>query len=168
MDLSALRTELQAHGLRCTAQRAAVWGVLRDSRVHPTAEEIYRAAKRRDRAMSRATVYNTLEALVEAGLLDCLHAEDGTRRYDPRLEPHDHLVCVACGRLSDVERGARRIPAPAPARRGGFEVLSARVEFRGYCADCRRSRRVSAPSAEAAGDLSRIDSVRSNQRGSRR
>lgn len=75
--------------------------IIQTSRDHLTAEQIFQELKQIYPAVVRATVYNNLHKLWEAGAIRKVVLEGQPDRYD-RLERHDHLVCKECGRLSDV------------------------------------------------------------------
>src|SRR5258706_14315280 len=68
MDAAAIKRSLESSGLRCTPQRYAVMAFLMDHTKHPTAAEIFEAVNRVDPRSSRATTYNNLRDLVQAGL----------------------------------------------------------------------------------------------------
>ncbi|MCQ2406582.1 MAG: transcriptional repressor [Oscillospiraceae bacterium] len=68
---------------------------------HPTADDIYMEVKRLGIKMSPATVYNSLAALHSEGAIVKLPDEGGATRYDKSL-PHGHMICSACGRISDL------------------------------------------------------------------
>jgi Fur family transcriptional regulator, peroxide stress response regulator len=97
-----VRQALDAAGCRYTAQRAAVFDYLEKVRSHPTAEEVYRAVRRRIPRISLATVYKALEALVEARLATKLTNGDDAARYDCRGEDHYHLRDVESGEIRDL------------------------------------------------------------------
>ncbi len=122
--------------LRCTPQRYAVLQYLMRHPVHATAEEIYRAVNQSDPRASRATVYNSLHALTQAGLAREMMLE-GTvsARFDANVNRHHHFVCERCGRVEDIgwfdlPRAAQRAAAEART------ILSYEVVFRGVCARC--------------------------------
>jgi Fe2+ or Zn2+ uptake regulation protein len=91
----------QARGLRMTPQRNAIVEHLEKVQYHPTAEEVFTEVNRRFPMTSRATVYNTLKLLSEAGLLREIR-RDHQVRYDPNLSPHHHFICRRCGRIEDL------------------------------------------------------------------
>jgi Fur family transcriptional regulator, peroxide stress response regulator len=128
---------LQSKGFRLTPHREAVHAYLASVDHHPTAEEVYLAVKGQGSRLSLATVYNALEALVEAGLASKLAFGDGSARYDIRTDQHDHIHCLGCGMLRDVPSLLEDTPV---ARVPGvdFEVTSYRLELLGYCAACRQ------------------------------
>lgn len=105
--VSANRAEISAsfrdRGLRCTSQRYAVLQYLLKHPCHPTAEEILGVVNRRDPRVSRATVYNSLHALVESGLVREVKLGGDATRFEAHIERHHHFVCDRCGRIEDIE-----------------------------------------------------------------
>jgi Fe2+ or Zn2+ uptake regulation protein len=87
--------------------------------------------------VSLATVYNTLNELVQLGEISELRLSDGSARYDPKTGPdHHHLVCRSCGRIFDVEPDGVDAVALPPDQRHGMRIDGIEVVFRGRCADC--------------------------------
>src|SRR5262245_60728321 len=105
-----LDAALRARGARPTRQRRAIFAALSTRHDHPTAETLHRAVRARVPDLSLATVYTTLEILVGAGLAGRLVGPDGVARYDARTDGHDHLRCLGCGRIDDVDRTDRESP----------------------------------------------------------
>jgi Fur family peroxide stress response transcriptional regulator len=128
---------LQSKGFRLTPHREAVHAFLASVDHHPTAEEVYLAVKAEGSRLSLATVYNALEALVEAGLASKLAFGDGSARYDIRTDQHDHIHCLGCGMLRDLPPRLRR-DALGDVPEAGFQVTGYRLELLGYCAACRQ------------------------------
>lgn len=122
---------------RLTAQRRVVAEVLSGPHVHITAEAVHVKARAALPEISLATVYNTLNELVAMGQVRELQAGDGPRRYDPNvMSPHQHLQCVRCGALWDVEpSGAEGLGLPIEQQRG-FRMLDVDIVFRGLCPSC--------------------------------
>lgn len=89
--------------LRMTRQRRVVIDVLIDSDDHPTAAQIYERAKGLMPGISLATIYNSLEALVDAKLVNHLHPDNGPARYCPNVVPHIHLMDDRSQRVIDVQ-----------------------------------------------------------------
>lgn len=133
---SELVDVFRANGRKVTPQRQCIFGVLFGDTSHPTAEAVYEAARRQMTTMSLKTVYQTLHELVALGEVAALDLGTGTTRFDPNVDTtHHHLVCRACGRVSDLEAdfSALRVPAGQDA---GFQVGAPEVVFRGWCASC--------------------------------
>lgn len=141
---------LAEQGVRLTPQRDAILKFLAETRIHPTAAEVYTAVREKFPHISRATVYNTLNLMVRLGLIAELRREEGALRYETHLEPHINLICIRCGRVEDVELShdvlatlEQRLPEtrkiePNEVDLGEFKVLYARVDVYGYCAECWR------------------------------
>lgn len=90
------------HGLRCTKQRIDLYETLAATKVHPTAEELHRLANEQCcPGTSLATVYNTLEALCEAGLCRAISVTGSGTRYDAVVDDHLHVV-AGDGTVMDV------------------------------------------------------------------
>ena len=96
------RAKLESRGLRCTKQRLAVYEVLHASKSHPTADELFRLVEQRCGPMSLATVYNSLSALVDAGLCRRVMTAKGPARFDADISNHVHVRMQDDGRLIDV------------------------------------------------------------------
>ncbi|RMF85305.1 MAG: transcriptional repressor [Nitrospinota bacterium] len=136
-EADKVRVALEANGQRFTHQRAAVYACLQRTTTHPTAEEIYLQVKKDLPAISLATVYKALEALVAAGLASKLVFGDHSARYDSRTDKHYHARCLGCGTIQDLPA---TVPSPFPEPQAlveGFLVTEYRVEWLGYCAQCR-------------------------------
>lgn len=122
-------------GMRITPQRIMILRQLLGNRNHPTAEEIYRSVCRIYPNVSLATIYNTLNMLIELGEINELNACNGNRRFDPNLHPHDHAVCVTCGRVFDVARYHSN-GTEVLAMGKSFDVDSLETFYRGKCWIC--------------------------------
>jgi Fur family transcriptional regulator, stress-responsive regulator len=125
---------LRNRGWRLTAQRRVIAEAMSGEHVHLAADEVFERARALLPEVSLATVYNTLNELVDMGeLLEITHV-DGRRRFDPNVgERHQHLVCVDCGRMLDVSGEEPRLPVD---QQHGFELLEVEVTFRARCPDC--------------------------------
>jgi len=93
-----------SHGLRCTRQRSAIYRALAATKLHPTADELFRQVSAETKGMSLATVYNTLEKFCEVGLAQKLPGSHGFVRYDANTESHLHVRCEKTGIVRDVPK----------------------------------------------------------------
>lgn len=134
-----LRLKLDVRGYHLTSQRTAVFTYLSRVTHHPTAEEIFLSLKHESPRISLATVYKSLEALVDCGAITKLGYGDAAARYDIRTDQHYHVRCLQCGRIWDLEAdnppGLLQQIKPQP----GFKVADYRLEITGYCRDCAAS-----------------------------
>ena len=128
----------QGGGARAlTPQRRAVLQAVAESEEHPTAGEIFEAARRRLPSISFATVYNSLKYLKEAGLLREITFGKGSNRYDRETARHDHAVCSRCGKLVDFDLAETSKLVRAAARRSRFKPESIHLTLVGVCPECR-------------------------------
>lgn len=100
-NLVEIRKLLVEKGLKATPQRIAVYNALIDRNDHPTVEMVYNELKNQFPGLSAATVYNTLDSLCKAGLVQRVKTDQGTQRYDAIQSPHHHLYCAASDRMED-------------------------------------------------------------------
>ena len=129
---------LKAAGKRITAQRRLVLDVLAQSEGHLDAQDIYERGRHQDKHLSLSTVYRTLSALKETGLVRELHLDDEHHHYEfDGQDGHSHLVCLGCGRVIEVDNSAFAAAATATGKVHGFEITYTQVELTGYCEDCR-------------------------------
>ena len=124
-------------GEKLTRQREAVLRVIRGREDHPTANDIFEAARRRLPGISYATVYNSLRFLREAGLVHEIKFGDSASRYDRETERHDHALCSQCGKLVDFDLPQAAELMKAAARRSKFKPESVHLTLKGVCPDCR-------------------------------
>lgn len=95
---------LLKHGVKPTPQRAVIAEYLLGTHCHPTADEVFQAVgDKLPVPLSRATVYNTLNALVEAGVIKEVVTEPGRARYDANISEHHHFVDVKTGAVVDID-----------------------------------------------------------------
>src|ERR1700692_1712102 len=144
MDTGAIKLSLEDSGLRCTPQRYAVMAFLMEHTGHPTAAEIFEAVNRVDPRSSRATTYNNLRDLVQAGLGREVAGGGRAARFDAKGRRHPHFICDRCGNVEDIEW--YDVPRPASASLGKRILRECELIFRGLCKKCaprRASRSVS-------------------------
>ena len=122
---------------KLTPQRDAVLQVILAREDHPTANEIFGAARQRLPTISYATVYNSLRYLKEAGLVHEIKFGDSASRYDRETDRHDHAICNSCGKLVDFDLPQTAELMQAAARKSRFKPESVHLTLRGLCVDCR-------------------------------
>ncbi len=129
---------LREHNLPVTAQRLAIADVLLTSERHLSAEEVANEVTARGRSVGTATVYRTIDTLLESGLVVERDFGEGFRRFEPARDVphHEHLVCTQCGRVEEFrdERLERMTTIVAESR--GFARQRHRLVIHGVCKDC--------------------------------
>jgi Fur family peroxide stress response transcriptional regulator len=134
VDAESIKRSLEGSGLRCTPQRYAVMAFLMEQNSHPTAVEIFEGVNRMDPRSSRATTYNNLRDLVQAGLVREVAVEGRAARFDAKGLRHHHFICDRCGTVEDVDWFD--VPTPASGSLGKRTVRECELIFRGQCAKC--------------------------------
>jgi Fe2+ or Zn2+ uptake regulation protein len=129
------------HGIRCTRQRVALYEALASTEIHPTADQLYQMVSACDdeQHVSLATVYNTLEAFCEAGLVQKIACKGGSVRYDATTSNHLHLRDQCSGAVADVPEDLSKLileqlPADVLKRletKMGFKINQVQIEFLG-------------------------------------
>ena len=127
---------LKAAGLRLTQQRKAIIEFVAEREDHPSARQIFEVLKTRT-DISFATIYNTLETLVEIDLIKEIDFEHDENRYDTNLRPHLNLVCIKCGSIQDVDFKLPVTPQQIKVN-NNFTTTNYRLEYMGICAQCNK------------------------------
>jgi Fur family ferric uptake transcriptional regulator len=134
----AAADRLAAAGERVTRQRLLVADALAGSGRRLTADQLYRGLRRRAPGIGRATVFRTLETLVEAGVARRLELDGHVYAYVACLPAHHHhLACTRCGRVEEISEAYFTPITKRLAADMGFEIDDARLDFYGRCATCR-------------------------------
>jgi Fur family ferric uptake transcriptional regulator len=141
--LTAFETFLRDRGLPVTQQRLAIAGVVLGADRHLSAEDVATAVRGGGRGVGTATVYRTLDMLVESGLAVERDFGEGFRRFEPARDVpnHEHLLCTTCGNVVEFrdERLERMTTLQAEAH--GYARQRHRLVIYGVCPDCQHRRR---------------------------
>lgn len=124
--------KLKNAGLKQTPQRSAILEILERNSSHPSANRIYREAKKKFPMISFATVYKTLKVLVDVDEIQQLKIAEGKVNFDPNTEPHNHFYCKRCKEITDIIPDRRMIPK----RLNGHLVERCQVYYYGICSNC--------------------------------
>ncbi len=153
-DVDRIKRWFEDSGLRCTPQRYAVMVFLIKCLAHPTAVEIFEAVNRLDPRSSRATTYNNLRDLVQAGLVREVAVEGRAARFDAKGMRHHHFICDRCGNVEDL--AWYDVPKPSSASLGTRVLRECELNVRGVCTKCaprQASRRTNkTPTRASVGD----------------
>lgn len=125
---------------RFSRQRQLILDTVRSLDCHPTADDIYSIVKHSIPAISLGTVYRNLNVLVEEGLVQKVSIGKMTERYDSRLEPHYHMICLKCGRVVDVPLTYEHEIDTKANHCGDHKIVGHEIVFSGICADCRKKK----------------------------
>lgn len=112
-----------------TPQRIAVVQCVLHTKAHPTADDVLVSARRKCPTVSRATVYNTLNLLVEKGLIGMQTLKEGSVVFDPNVERHHHFIDEDTGAIYDIPWD--QVVVKEKRKLKGFEILEFQVIMRG-------------------------------------
>lgn len=140
------RQYLAQRGLRLTAERQAVLDEVFATHDHFEAEELLLRLKKGRHRVSRATIYRTLELLVDAGLVRKvgtlnLTPQGGAGSYYEHIwghQHHDHLVCTACGRVIEFSNEALEGLQEQICQTYDFKPHSHSLKIVGLCRECQK------------------------------
>jgi Fur family ferric uptake transcriptional regulator len=128
---------LHAQGYRLTSQRQMILEAVRQAHDHVTPDEVYARVHRQNPAVSRATIYRTLDFLCEMRLIHALHW-GGQMYYEIVDEqPHHHLVCRTCGGMVECEHDLLQFLFEAVEKQHRFTIDMDHVALFGQCQQCR-------------------------------
>ena len=121
-----------------TKQRELILSILKQSDRHLTADEIFFLAKLKMPSIAMATIYNNLNAMNEAGMINRLHIDGVADCFDKITEPHDHLLCDGCGKITDIH-----LPALANQIEStlGTEIDDYELTVHYVCPECKQKKR---------------------------
>lgn len=137
-----LEDHLAATGLRRTKQRETIVEAAFATDDHFNAEELLEKARKLDRTVSRATVYRTLQLLVDCGLLREVDLGRDQTYYDPNFldkPQHNHLICLDCDRVVEFEDEHSGLLHDCITRRLGFQPQMKAMRIEAHCDEFARS-----------------------------
>lgn len=128
---------LSEKGIRPSFHRLKVLEYLHNHLIHPTADQIYTALHSEIPSLSKMTIYNTVNVLEKAGLINSLLIDNETR-YDAHLDDHGHFHCSICGKIVNFEINTCDVPI-----RGlhDYAITTRDVIFKGVCPTCLKNRK---------------------------
>lgn len=133
---------LRTRSVRVTPQRLAIAEAVLNSTDHPTVQQIYERVRNNFPSMTLATIYSTLGVLERSGLIQELPFERMSR-YEPNMDPHVNLVCIACENVMDADAGQEAVVRLKNRilNESDFQVAWQRVDFYGWCPSCAAEKR---------------------------
>jgi Fe2+ or Zn2+ uptake regulation protein len=134
--LERILTELREAGGRITPARRSLVAALLGSDGHVTADDLAEVVQRSHPDVHQSTIYRTLDALEELGIVDHVHLGHGRAVYHLADDPHQHLVCEACGHVIEVPDGVFADLAGQLQREYAFTLRPNHFAVLGRCRAC--------------------------------
>lgn len=120
--------------IKPSVQRLAILEYLIANRIHPTAEDVYKALYLKMPTLSRTTVYNTLKLFASQGALQLLAIDEKNVRFDIDTSVHAHFKCQHCLGVFDIP--VEHIDSIKIADNAAWQVTEMHVYYKGYCKNC--------------------------------
>ena len=135
-NMEQIKQLLEGRGVQPSYQRVRILQYLIEKENHPSVLELYEQISREIPTLSKTTVYNTLNALVEKGLVTALPLTSDEMRYDHNTDAHHHFLCRKCGRIIDIDVKCAYTRLTEIA---GHRIEAVYGHFRGVCKECSES-----------------------------
>ena len=118
--------------MRYSRQRNIIRDIVFSTNSHPNADWVYHEAKNFIPSMSLGTVYRNLKQLSKMGIIKTIY-DGSVARFDWNTHPHNHLKCIECGRITDIEIEKTNNFAEKVLDDHDFDVHDIEVTFIGTC-----------------------------------
>lgn len=132
---------LAGKNLRLTAQRRTIIESAFSTSQHFTAEQLLAWSRRRDKSVSRATIYRTLPLLTESGLVREMDFGKDYKFYDPNYAEHphhNHIICQDCNKIVEFESEKLKQLETKISHRLGFSVKAHRLQITARCEELKQ------------------------------
>ena len=150
---TAYLERLRPAGGKRSSKRDLIVNVFLRQDGHFSADDLVDLMRREDQKISRATVYRTLQWMVDAGIARKVDFGEGRFRFEHsyRHPRHFHLICKSCNRSSEFLSSDIEVLLEEIAAARGFAARQSVLQIYGTCEDCRAGRR--APTTVATTEL---------------
>jgi Fe2+ or Zn2+ uptake regulation protein/Fe2+ transport system protein FeoA len=134
--LESFRDFLAEHGGKLTNVRKVVLQAILGLHEHFTADELFDRVKARGDKVSRASIYRSLDLLVASNLLRKVDLGENRSYYEQHFDTHHHLVCVNCGRVTEVAPEPLESLQEELFKRYRFSTEGLPQKVLGWCREC--------------------------------
>ena len=140
MENKIFQNFLGQRGLKLTKERIAVLKEVFSSHIHFEPENLYLRIKDSGSKASRASVYRTLNLLVESGLVEKVTRTEKSNVYEHTFghTHHDHMICDGCGSIIEFYSEKLENLQKEICVGNGFDGRSHTLEIHGYCVECKK------------------------------
>ncbi|MCG8501075.1 MAG: transcriptional repressor [Firmicutes bacterium] len=128
---------LKEYDIKPSYQRIKIFEYLRNTKSHPTVDEIFKEIVQEIPTLSKTTVYNTLSLFIEKGIVTVITIEENETRYDADTSLHGHFKCKSCGKVYDFDI---KVSKEDIGDLDGFEVDEKHLYFKGSCKACLKNK----------------------------
>lgn len=127
--------------MRYSKQKEEILKTVINSSSHPDATYIYNKVREEIPNISLGTVYRNLNTLVDAGMIRKIMLDDGNIRFDKTLNTHNHIKCIYCGKLEDINILLNRNDIARIENETSFKITDSSFNINGVCENCLKERK---------------------------
>lgn len=119
-------------------QREMILEIIKNTRIHPTSEEVYEMAKEKDSKISKSTVYRNINILVENGIIEKISMKNSPDRLDYIQKMHYHVICEKCGKVFDFYYDFEKEKIlESIKKQTGLIIKTESITIEGVCDKCK-------------------------------
>ena len=126
---------LKEYNIRPSVIRVMIYDFLRNTKSHPTADEIYEEIAPKIPTLSRTSVYNTVKLFEDCGLSKALTIDKNQIHYDADTSMHGHFLCEECSKVFDFT-----LNNAITDDLDGFDIHIKEVYYSGLCRNCNKNK----------------------------
>jgi Fur family peroxide stress response transcriptional regulator len=141
IDMKHFYAKCAKHGLKITPQRELLYKELIKAKDHPSADALYKRAKKKLSNISFDTVYRTLLSFTEIGFISVVEGYGEQKRFEPNIHNHHHFRCTKCHRIYDFENDAYDNISTAKETQKFGRTFKIKVVLEGICFSCEKKGR---------------------------
>jgi len=141
--IKKFKTFLKMNNSLCSAEREQITRYILLRSDHFSADELYLDLKQDGYAISRATVYRTLDLLVKSGLVENTQLQSGSYIYEQKKDEahHDHLICNECGKIIEFHSDKIEAIQKQVCEENDFLMTGHTLRICGICKECREKKK---------------------------
>lgn len=131
---------LRSKGLRHTLQRQKALETFLSVEKHVSIDELHKLVKNKYPEVGYTTIYRTMKLFSESGLCQEFDFGDGVLRFEHKFghQHHDHLICVRCGKFTEVLDKRIEKMQDNLAKKHRFASLRHKLQIFGVCKQCQK------------------------------
>lgn len=140
LSMDFFRDKCKEHNLKMTPQRVVIYKELSKSKDHPSADMVFKKARKTFPNISFDTVNRTVLTFARIGVVNIVEGYGDPKRFDPDIDSHHHFRCINCNNIIDFHnKSYDNLKIPEEIKRQ-FIVLKKKVCIEGVCDQCQKSK----------------------------
>ncbi len=139
-SINVFKAYLKSNKLKLTPKRKIILETIFSSHRHFDVEKLYHELLKKNKKISRATIYRTLPLLIKSNLIKKVSSnEEKVSNYEHVYghDHHDHIICIKCGKIIEFKEEKIEKLQNSVCKKFKFKPLEHRLEIKGYCEKCK-------------------------------